>query len=83
MLPIALTTGEPAGIGPDICMAVAAQTTLPIVVIGDRALLEARMARIGVVVDLPAYRPGEPVRGPSLLHVPAPFPATLNSPRSR
>ena len=76
VLPIALTTGEPAGIGPEICMTVAARSGLPIVVIGDRALLEARMARIGVVVDLPVYRRGEEVRGPSLLHVPAPFAAT-------
>ncbi len=69
--PIALTTGEPAGIGPEICMAVAAQTTLPIVVIGDRALLEARMVRIGRIIDLPDHEPGGHIHGPSLLHVPA------------
>ena len=85
VLPIALTTGEPAGIGPEICMIVAARSDLPIVVIGDRTHLEARMRHVGTVVDLPAYRPGEEVRGPSLLHVPASFPAippTLATPIS-
>ncbi len=57
-------------------MAVAAQTTLPIVVIGDRTVLKARMARTGVTVDLPAYRPGKELHGPSLLHVPAAVQAT-------
>ena len=45
---IAVTSGEPAGIGPDICLALAG-TDLPadLVVIGDRGLLEERASRLG------------------------------------
>jgi 4-hydroxythreonine-4-phosphate dehydrogenase len=48
---IAVTSGEPAGIGPDICLALAA-ADLPaqIVVIGDRTLIEARARRLGLAV---------------------------------
>lgn len=76
MLPIALTTGEPAGIGPELAVTVAAATRLPVVVIGDRDLLAARMALLGRTCDLPDYRPGKPVAGACLLHVPAPVPST-------
>ena len=44
-----LTTGEPAGIGPDLCIQIA-QKPLPcdLTVIGDPELLEARAARLGL-----------------------------------
>jgi len=47
-LPIALTVGEPAGIGPDLCVLLA-QRELPadLVVVGDRDLLAARAAVLG------------------------------------
>jgi 4-hydroxythreonine-4-phosphate dehydrogenase len=49
---IAVTSGEPAGIGPDICLALAA-ANLPadIVVVGDRDLLEARARQLGIAID--------------------------------
>jgi 4-hydroxythreonine-4-phosphate dehydrogenase len=57
---LAVTSGEPAGIGPDICLALAG-TALPArrVVIGDRQLIEARAKLLGL-----------PVAGLDIQHVP-------------
>ena len=50
---IAVTAGEPAGIGPDLC-AMLARETLParIVVIADRDLLARRAERLGMALEL-------------------------------
>ena len=55
-LPIALTVGEPAGIGPDLCVLLA-QRELPadLVVISDRDLLTARAAALGLPLRLLAH----------------------------
>jgi len=55
---IALTSGEPAGIGPELCLALAAQE-LPceLVCFGDRALLEERSHTLRSAVSLRAYDP--------------------------
>ena len=49
---IAITTGEPAGIGPDIALMLAARRSVwrgtQLVLIGDAALLEARARRLGL-----------------------------------
>ena len=49
---IAITTGEPAGIGPDIALMLAAQRGVwrgtQLLLIGDAALLEARARRLGL-----------------------------------
>ncbi|MCA3219343.1 MAG: 4-hydroxythreonine-4-phosphate dehydrogenase PdxA [Burkholderiales bacterium] len=50
---IALTTGEPAGIGPEIALRAAAQCDTPVVLIGDAALLETTAVAIGVGWPLP------------------------------
>jgi 4-hydroxythreonine-4-phosphate dehydrogenase len=56
---IALTSGEPAGIGPDLCLALAAQPrTWPLVCLADRALLSQRARLLGIEVELHDYRPG-------------------------
>jgi 4-hydroxythreonine-4-phosphate dehydrogenase len=63
---IALTSGEPAGIGPELCLALAAQE-LPceLVCLGDRALLEARARALGLSVRLRDYaRAANPQRTP-------------------
>lgn len=54
---LAVTTGEPAGIGPEICLALAHRRVgaRPIL-IGNRALLEARAAACGIEVALVDYR---------------------------
>ena len=45
--PLVITSGEPAGIGPDICLALAAAALpLPVVVLADRELLAARAERL-------------------------------------
>ncbi len=58
---IALTSGEPAGIGPDLCLSVA-QRELPceIVCLADSSLLRERARLLGVEsVALRAYAPAE------------------------
>jgi len=55
---IALTSGEPAGIGPELCLALAAKE-LPceVVCFADRALLEERARSLGMTVRLRTYEP--------------------------
>jgi 4-hydroxythreonine-4-phosphate dehydrogenase len=49
---IAVTSGEPAGIGPDICLDLAGREhDARIIVLGDRELLAARAARLGRSLD--------------------------------
>jgi 4-hydroxythreonine-4-phosphate dehydrogenase len=50
MLPaIAVTSGEPAGIGPDICLTLAGATfPARVVVVGDRGLLQQRAEQLGI-----------------------------------
>ncbi|MEO8628320.1 MAG: 4-hydroxythreonine-4-phosphate dehydrogenase PdxA [Betaproteobacteria bacterium] len=61
--PIALTVGEPAGIGPDLCVLLARQgVAAPLVVIGDAELLQARARLRGVSLSTIAYVPGEAVQ---------------------
>ena len=49
----ALTPGEPAGIGPDLCLLLAAQPQpYPLIAITSRDLLSERAAQLGVAVDL-------------------------------
>jgi 4-hydroxythreonine-4-phosphate dehydrogenase len=57
--PIALTAGEPAGIGPDLCLATAvAARNHELVCLADATLLEQRAAQLGVRCRLHEYRPG-------------------------
>ena len=50
---IAVTSGEPAGIGPDICLALALKKfAARIVVLGDRQMLEGRARQLGLRVRL-------------------------------
>jgi len=81
---IALTPGEPAGIGPDISLALACRE-LPVrlIAFADRDMLDDRARRLGLTVrleqaesNLPPHRPG------TLLvhHVPLPAPVVCGSP---
>jgi len=55
----ALTPGEPAGIGPDLCLLLAAQAQpYPLIAITSRDLLLERAAQLGVAVDLLPVSPG-------------------------
>ena len=75
---IALTAGEPAGIGPDLAVLLAGKE-LParIVVIADRALLEERARQLGLVVSFAHYTAGSPPAADrvSVWHVPLAVPA--------
>ena len=51
--PIALTTGEPAGIGPAIALRAAAAAAVPVVLIGDRSLLAAAADALQLPWPLP------------------------------
>lgn len=68
---IVVTTGEPAGIGPDICIQLAEQHfDARITLVGDKDMLMQRAQKLGVrfnVADYPASRSGGAV---SLLHIP-------------
>jgi 4-hydroxythreonine-4-phosphate dehydrogenase len=56
---IALTCGEPAGIGPELCLAVARETfPCELVCLCDIELLRERAERIGSQVQLRHYDPG-------------------------
>jgi 4-hydroxythreonine-4-phosphate dehydrogenase len=53
---IALTSGEPAGIGPDVCLAIAArQFDCDLVCLGDREMLTERARALGMKVELRPY----------------------------
>lgn len=65
--PIILTSGEPAGIGPDLCILIAhhAVETLaqrPLLVLGDRNLLEQRANDLKLPVDIVPWLPGTPLQ---------------------
>jgi len=70
---IALTSGEPAGIGPELCLALAAkQLPCELVCFGDRALFEERARMLHIAVRLRTY---EAAMGPErAAHIPGELP---------
>ena len=89
---IALTAGEPAGIGPDLCVQLATEPCPhQRVVIADPDLLAERADQLGLTIDLQPYDPERPPRAQqagqlSVLPVPltAPcLPGTLNPANAR
>lgn len=58
--PLLVTSGEPAGIGPDICLRIAQIPDLNCIVLGDRDLLRRRAIQLGLDIQLQDYRPGCP-----------------------
>jgi 4-hydroxythreonine-4-phosphate dehydrogenase len=73
--PIALTAGEPAGIGPDLCLAIAGAARAPrVVCLADRELLAARARLLGVSCRFSDYQPGGAVSSAAgeltVLHLP-------------
>lgn len=70
---LAVTSGEPAGIGPDICLDLAsARLPCPVVVLGDINLLQQRAAELGKSVVLRHYDPATPPENGVLdmVHIP-------------
>ncbi|MFM6957025.1 MAG: 4-hydroxythreonine-4-phosphate dehydrogenase PdxA [Acinetobacter sp.] len=57
MLPLYVTSGEPAGIGPDICLSLAERVDLrPIVILADMEMLRQRAHQLGLNVELIPYQ---------------------------
>src|SRR6186997_1792874 len=69
---VALTAGEPAGIGPDLC-ALLARDAFPgrLVVIGDPEVIAARARARGLDFKAPPYRGPDTAPALSLLAMPA------------
>ncbi|MBS3916719.1 MAG: 4-hydroxythreonine-4-phosphate dehydrogenase PdxA [Sulfuritalea sp.] len=70
---IAVTSGEPAGIGPELCARLASHPgAARCVILGDRALIEARARQTDVSLTLADYQPDHPPADGSLevLHIP-------------
>ena len=60
---VVVTSGEPAGVGPELCASLAARDwPVQLVVLGDLELLRVRAASAGVAATLRAWQPGEPAR---------------------
>ncbi len=83
--PLVVTSGEPAGIGPDLCAGLAEES---VVVIGDRNLLEQRAGNLGLDVEIREWEPGCDFDGRILnvIHMPlaAPsIPGRLDAANSR
>jgi 4-hydroxythreonine-4-phosphate dehydrogenase len=58
--PLVLTSGEPAGIGPDLLVNIAQQASaVPLVVIADPDLLTSRAVALGLPLHLQPYRVGQ------------------------
>ncbi|MGC2167342.1 MAG: 4-hydroxythreonine-4-phosphate dehydrogenase PdxA [Gallionella sp.] len=73
--PLVITSGEPAGIGPDLCVQISSvDVGRPVVVIGDRALLQQRAAQLRIKLSLQDYVPGGALQSQigklSVVHVP-------------
>lgn len=58
--PLLVSSGEPAGIGPDLCLSLSEQEH-PVVVLCDKVVLLARARQLGKEVILEDYVPGKPV----------------------
>jgi 4-hydroxythreonine-4-phosphate dehydrogenase len=81
LIRIALTSGEPAGIGPELCLAIAREKVdCELVCLGDRTLLAERAAMLKLPVTLTDYdanaRAKHSPDGLKVLHVPLSAPST-------
>lgn len=54
MKPLLVTSGEPAGVGIDVCLSLA-PLALPVVIVADKVLMAARARALGVSVKLTDY----------------------------
>ena len=68
--PIVITSGEPAGIGPDLCvMAAQRRWQQPFVVLGDPELLISRAQLLGLPLTIHTYLQHEPVAPAEVGHL--------------
>ncbi len=67
--PLLISSGEPAGVGPELCLALAG-SELPLVVMCDKSLLEKRAKQLGLSIILNDYQEGIlPIQKPNHLTV--------------
>ena len=75
LAPVAVTCGDPAGIGPDLVLQLPqAFPGAPLVVLGDLDVLQARATLLGSDVARAPWQPGDPPAGRgqlAVLHCPA------------
>lgn len=91
LLPLAVTAGEPSGIGPDLCVQLAAKLlTVPIVVIADKNLLQQRAKQLGITLQLRDFVVGQEIVSQpntlNVIHIPLAVPCqvgVLNAANSR
>lgn len=70
MLPLYVTSGEPAGIGPDICLSLAERMDeRPVVVLADRQMLGLRAKSLNLAVELIEYTGQTVSAGPGQLYI--------------
>jgi 4-hydroxythreonine-4-phosphate dehydrogenase len=78
---IAITAGEPAGIGPDLCALLAARRfAAPLVFVGDREVIAARARARGIELALPDYGGANDPAAACLLHIPVGAPVSAGRP---
>lgn len=78
MTPLALTPGEPAGIGPECVLRYrAANPATPLVAVADPDLMRQTASALGLELPITSWRPGDPVPNDALacLAVPLAVPA--------
>ena len=76
MKPLLITSGEPAGIGPDLCLLMAHQNH-QVVVAGDRDVLMQRANMLNLNVRLEDYTPGNNVSSSAIRIWHMPFSASV------
>jgi len=80
---IAVTAGEPAGVGPELCARLAEREwPARLVVLGDIELIRERAARCGIALEVQAHRAEAPAAPGALevLHLPLATPARVGQP---
>jgi 4-hydroxythreonine-4-phosphate dehydrogenase len=60
MKPLLVSSGEPAGIGPDLCLSLAAHE-LPLVILGDKEVLAQRARELNQDLTFIDYQPDSPI----------------------
>ena len=70
MKPIIISSGEPAGIGPDLVIQAILQNEMNAVVIGNRDMLDERARQLGITINFVPYQQGvEPCHSRSTMTV--------------
>ncbi|WP_028388877.1 4-hydroxythreonine-4-phosphate dehydrogenase PdxA [Legionella fairfieldensis] len=60
MKPLLISSGEPAGVGPDLCLALAT-LAIPVVILGNKELFAQRAEELNQTITLIDYQPDVPV----------------------